>query len=310
MTNPSDPWSRRPEPEPGDGPTEKVGPGDQAAGYGGDFGQAFGAGAGNASDPTEYFGQPVGPDATRVMPPHDAGWGAYEAGGEYAPTAAYEVGQTPTAAYPGGAGYAPTSSYEAGYASGGGHGGPGYPGAPGGGGPGGPGGYQPAGFPQQPQPPKPPRRTGVWVGLGIAAVILVALVGVIAGTLLANKDSSNTAASAKTTAPAFPTMPKNSSSQPLPSGIPTIPGLGDIDSLGANMGTIASNDGTTLTLTSLSGTTVTVHTDAKTQVISLGNMTVKDLAVGEMVMVQGDKNSDGSIQAKVIISTSLPGGTR
>ncbi|MEV6100459.1 DUF5666 domain-containing protein [Nocardia sp. NPDC051981] len=293
MTNPSDPWSRRPEPGPGEGPAEQAAPGgypsDSAAGYGPT--EAIPAG------PVDYFGQPAGPDSTRVLPPADAQWGGYETGGGY----------EPTAVYPGQPGYAPTSSYGApGYPPA--AGGPGYPGGPGMP----PGGYQPAGFPQHPVPPPPPRRTTMWIALTIAAVIVVAIVGVAAGTLLSNNDSSNSAApgSVRTSGYPAPSLPGNSSALPLPSGIPTIPGLGDLDELGANMGTISNNDGSTLTITTLSGGTATVKTDNKTQVISLGSTKVSDLPVGEVIMVQGDKNADGSIQAKLIISTSMPSATR
>ncbi|MEC3920498.1 DUF5666 domain-containing protein [Nocardia sp. CDC160] len=292
MTNPSDPWSRRPEPGQDSGPTEQAGPG------------------GHPSDnsPTEYFGQPIGADATRVMPPADAQWGGYETGGGYEPTAAYSGQQ----------GYPPTASYGAP----GNYGAPGYPGGPGGGYPGGPGGgypgdpgmptggYQPAGFPQNPPPPPPKRNTTLWVALAIGAVIVVAIAGVLIGTLLGSKDSSNSASASSSVRTSSYPLPGNTSAVPLPSGIPTIPGLGDLDQLGANMGTIASNDGSTLTLTSLSGDKITVKTDDKTQVISLGSTKVADLAVGEVVMVQGDKNADGSIQAKLIFSTSLPSATR
>ncbi|APA95189.1 hypothetical protein NS506_01116 [Nocardia seriolae] len=263
MTDPSDPWSRRPEPGPEGGPTEAI-----------------------PAGPTDYFGQPPGPDATRVLPPADAQWGGYETGGGY----------EPTAVYPGQPGYAPTSSYAA----------PGYPG-----GPGMPtGGYQPGGFPQNPPPPPPKRNTTLWIGLAIAAVIAVAIVGVLVGTMLGSRDSSESAAASSSVQTSGYPLPGNTSAIPLPSGIPTIPGLGDLDQLGANMGTIASNDGSTLTVTTLSGGSLTVKTDDKTQVISLGGTKVADLPVGEVVMVQGDKNADGSIQAKLIFSTSLPSGTR
>ncbi|WP_067722345.1 DUF5666 domain-containing protein [Nocardia yamanashiensis] len=289
MTDPSDPWSRRPDGNPVDGPTEKVGKAPGPFGHTSEPGEAYGsAETVNYQAPTEYFGQPPGPNPTQVFPQHDAGWGAYDSGTGYPPTATYESAQP-------GYGGGPLQ----------------YPPAPGG-----PGGYQPAGFPQQPGPQPPKKKTGLWIGLGLGAILLVALVGVLVGALLSDKDSADTASSGGTTSNnpliIVPTKPGSggTSSLPLPSGIPQIPGLGDIDDLGANMGTIASNDGKTLTITSLSGTTVTVKTDDKTQVISLGSTKVADLPVGEMVMVQGDKNTDGSIQAKIIISTSLPGGTR
>ncbi|MFB7720311.1 MULTISPECIES: DUF5666 domain-containing protein [unclassified Nocardia] len=303
MTTPSDPWSRRPEPGPGEEPTQKVEHPAEQVGHSSEV--ADNHGGGEHISPTEYFGQQQGPEATRVLPPYDASWGGYDSGAGYAPpTATYPPGYTPNPA-----GYTPSGA--AGYGQmPPGEGGLSY--GQTGGYPGGPGGYQPAGFPQQPAPPQPPRKTGLWIGVGIAAFVLVAIAGVLLGALLANKDSSDTAASTTTRTSGFPmpNLPGNTSSQPLPSGIPQIPGLGDIDSLGANMGTIASNDGTTLTMTTLSGTTVTVHTDERTQVISLGSTKVADIPVGEMVMVQGDKAADGAIQAKLIISTSLPGGTR
>ncbi|WP_245722106.1 hypothetical protein [Nocardia crassostreae] len=268
MTNPSDPWSRRPDPHPVDGPTEKVDRVGEPGGHTSEPGEAYGP-TEYYSAPTDYFAQPPGPDATRVMPPPDAGWGAYESGGGYAQTSSYETQYAQPGAYapPGAAGY------------------PGAPGYPGG--PGGPGGYQP-GYPPPSGPQPPKRNKSMWVVVGVAAFVLVALGGVIAGVLLANKDSSSDTASSgrtSTTNPLLvPSLPGTTGGQ-LPSGIPQIPGFGDIEGLGADMGTIASNDGKTLTMTTLAGDTVTVKTDADTQVISLTTTTVADLKVGEMVMV-------------------------
>ncbi|MFE9579171.1 DUF5666 domain-containing protein [Nocardia sp. NPDC006044] len=160
-------------------------------------------------------------------------------------------------------------------------------------------------------PPEPPRRrnTGLWIALGLGVVALIAVVGVIAGVLLANKDSSSTSAASTS---AFPTArPLPGSPRPTPSGIPSVPGLGGgIENLGATMGTINTNDGGTLTISTLLGATVTVRTDANTQVISMSGTKVSDLPAGDIVLIQGDKGADGSIQAKVIISTALPGGGR
>ncbi|QIS16366.1 DUF5666 domain-containing protein [Nocardia arthritidis] len=163
----------------------------------------------------------------------------------------------------------------------------------------------PGGPPPQQEPPR--RNTGLWVLLGIGVILLVGAAGVVAGVLLGDKGSSNTSAQSTTTAqlPA-PTR----SGQPGTSGIPSIPGLGNVDTLGATLGTITANSGGTLTINSLLGSTVTVHTDDKTQVISVSAAKAADLPVGDVVVVQGDKAADGSIQAKVIISTSLPGGPK
>ncbi|MFI6171518.1 DUF5666 domain-containing protein [Nocardia sp. NPDC051052] len=160
-------------------------------------------------------------------------------------------------------------------------------------------------------PPQPPRRrnTGLLIALGLGIVALVAVAGIIGGVLLGNKDSSSTSAASTS---AFPTAsrPNPGSPRATPSGVPGVPGLGGIDNLGATMGTINTNDGGTLTISTLLGATVTVRTDANTQVISMSGTKVSDLPVGDIVLIQGDKGADGSIQAKVIISTALPGGGR
>ncbi|WP_433660309.1 DUF5666 domain-containing protein [Nocardia sp. CA-128927] len=164
-----------------------------------------------------------------------------------------------------------------------------------------------AGMPPPEQPPR--RNTGLWIALGLGVIALVAVVGVIAGVVFANKDSSSTSAASTS---AFPTASRPLPGTPrgTPSGVPGAPGLGGIDNLGATMGTITTNDGGTLTVSTLLGSTVTVRTDANTQVISMSGTKVSDLPVGDIVLIQGDKGADGSIQARVIISTALPGGGR
>ncbi|WP_228831580.1 acyltransferase family protein [Nocardia elegans] len=133
-----------------------------------------------------------------------------------------------------------------------------------------------------------------------------------AGMLLGGDDEDTAAAGTSTTHTLpFPTAGPSTTRElpglPVPSGLP---GLPEMDGLGATMGTITANDGGTLTLSTVAGGTVTVRTDASTQVISLSGVTPGDLPVGDMVMVQGDKGQDGSITAKIIISTALPGGGR
>ncbi|MEU6830895.1 DUF5666 domain-containing protein [Nocardia beijingensis] len=175
-----------------------------------------------------------------------------------------------------------------------------------------PGGAMPPGA-APPGPPPPRRNTGLWIALGIGVVLLIGAIGVVAGVLLGSGDSgsADTAAAASTTRVTTRPSPGTRTAQPTPpSGLPSVPGLGDVDGLGATMGTITANDGGTLTVSSVMGNTITVRTDANTQVIALSGTKVSDLATGELVLIQGDKAADGSIQAKVIIGTSLPGGGR
>ncbi|MFC9474711.1 DUF5666 domain-containing protein [Nocardia sp. NPDC056952] len=271
MTNPNDPWGQRPE----DSPTERLGsPGtDSTTPYGG-----------NSFD---EWGQPSNP--TQALPPHDAQWGDYESG--------YPAAQPPPQQAPPGydQGYqAPPPGY-----------GQGYPAAP------------PPGYPPRPQdgdqeePPK--RHIGLWIALGLGVLALIAVGGVLAGLVLSGDDSGDNTASAPTTSQLLvPPTPKQTTpgSPPSASGLPGLPGLGGGEDLGATMGSITANTGTEITMSTLGGSDVRVLIDDATQVISLTSTKASELPVGDMVMVQGDKNPDGSIHAKIIISTALPGGPR
>ncbi|MEU7766822.1 DUF5666 domain-containing protein [Nocardia sp. NPDC049190] len=156
------------------------------------------------------------------------------------------------------------------------------------------------------QPPRPPRRnTGLLIALGIGVVLLIGAIGVVAGALLGGRDSSPTNTAGASSAP--------TTSRTAPgarTGKPSVPGLGNADGLGATMGTIAANDGGTLTVSAMTGSIITVRTDSNTTVIAMSGAKVSDLATGEIVLIQGDKAADGSIQAKIIVSVSMPGGGR
>jgi hypothetical protein len=282
MTNPNDPWGQRPE----DAPTEHLGfPG--KSGYEPthttEYDEAYGKGGG-VYPSTEQF-EPWTPppvNATREFPPYDNQWGESAYGEQWGESAYGEQWADPTVQMPGAM--------------------PGH------------GGVVPPGPPMPPDlPPQPPERNiGLWIALGIGVVALIAVVGVAAGLMLGSKDSSSTSAesSATLTLPPPARMTGTPKSGQSTATLPGIPGLGGSDTLGATMGTISANNGGTLTLTALSGGPVTVHTDDSTQVISLSAVKAADLPVGDMVVIQGDKAPDGSIHAKIIISTSLPGGPR
>ncbi|WP_227997473.1 DUF5666 domain-containing protein [Nocardia australiensis] len=269
MTNPNDPWARRPE----DAPTEHLGtPGKSGFDQPADPTETYTYEPAPAYPSTEQM-EPWPPppvNATRELPPYDNQWGGYES------TYGEQWADTTMPAGTGGGGVPP--------------------------GPPGP----------VDQYPPPKRNTGLWVALVIGVVALIAVAGVVAGLLLGSKDSSSTSAASSATVTLPPAAretgtPKSGQSTAT---IPSLPGLGDIDGLGATMGTISANNGGTLTVDSLSGSAVTVHTDAQTQVISLSAAKATDLPVGDMIVIQGDKAADGSIQARIIISTSLPGGPR
>ncbi|MFC8045204.1 DUF5666 domain-containing protein [Nocardia sp. NPDC057353] len=254
--------------------------------------QHLGAPGASGAPPTNVFGGSAGgygewtppppPDATREFPSYDSQWGPYEGTAQQP----YQQQPPPTAAY--------AQPQQQNW-----------------------GNPPPPGYPPQPPqgtPPPPRRNTGLWIGLGLAVVLLIGVVGVFAGLYFTGGDDDSTAAGTTTTTrqPARTTAPPSGnqttpSFPALPSEIPGLPGLED---LGSAMGSITANNGGTLTLSTLDGKTVTVRTDARTQVISLGVTTAADLPVGEMIVVQGDKGADGNILAEIIISTGLSGGGR
>ncbi|MGW6334816.1 DUF5666 domain-containing protein [Nocardia rhamnosiphila] len=258
MTNPNDPWARRPD----DDPTQHLGqPGESAteklsAGYGpAGYGESTTAYPGN--DP--YGGWGAAPNPTREMPlypgdPYRNQWGGYGPPGQVPP------GQLP------------------------------------------------------PEPPRPPKKTGMWVGIALAVIVLIGLAGIAAGMLFGGDSgttASDTTTSSRPTSRGLPADPGNSGPA-LPSlpGLPDMPDTGDPEAGGTTMGTISANSGGTLTISTLTGAEVTVHTSSSTQVISLAGTTVDALPAGDLVIVQGQKSPDGSIQADVIISTALEGGGR
>ena len=143
--------------------------------------QAYAAHSGAYPGPGQYGGGQGSQPGQYGAPSYPGGPGTYPQQGNY-PGQAPQYGSGPAGQY-GGPGY-PGGQYGAG--QGGQYGAPGYPGAPGGpGGPGGPGnqypgaggpngprGGYPAGYGQQPKQSK----TGLFVGIGVGVVALIALV--------------------------------------------------------------------------------------------------------------------------------------
>ncbi|HEY5855570.1 MAG TPA: DUF5666 domain-containing protein [Aldersonia sp.] len=119
--------------------------------------------------------------------------------------------------------------------------------------------------------------------------------------------STTTARAPATTTPARPSASAPTTAIPLPTDLTGIPGLGDaLGDLGAAWGTITAIDGATLTLDSVTGESVTVRTDANTQVIAVAGDSVADLAVGDSIVAQGERGADGTFLAKEIVVMALP----
>ncbi len=212
--------------------------------------------------PTDQFGRPIPPDQ-----PAEGYYTSnpYEAYGEAPPnpttaypTYGYDPNQPPPT-------YNPTQPYNPTQAYPTYEGGQGYPGEV---------------RPLEQMPSGKPKKTGMWIA--IAGAVSLVLVGGIAFALLTgNSDDSTTATGTSTRAvPVTPPIqpksgtkvPPTTGSIPVPSGLPGI-----IEGLGAAMGTISTNDGSTLTIEGLAGKSVTVPTTADTQVVSLAGSKVSGL---------------------------------
>ena len=274
MTNPNDPWARRPDAatghpdQPGNSATEPLHVDDHSEAYG----QPTTAYPGN--DVFETW--PSGPNSTRELPSYDS-WGGYGVD-------------------PGYGGYDDSGWRRKQVA-----GQPGYPG----------GQWQPGEFPEQEPEPEPPRRnTGLLVALGLAVVLLVGVGGILGGLLFSGNNSATTASEGTTstipTRVGVPGPMPSEPSVPQPGGPNGEEPGGGLGGTGVTMGTITTNDGATLTLSGLSGSDVTVHTDPQTRVVSIAGARVEDLPTGDLVLVQGDQTSDGAIQAQMIISATMP----
>ncbi|SNX89248.1 DUF5666 domain-containing protein [Rhodococcus sp. OK270] len=159
---------------------------------------------------------------------------------------------------------------------------------------------------------KGPGKGVLAVALVVAGLLLLAVVGL--GVMLiggGGKDSPSSASAPVTsTLPRASTAPPRTSLPPATSApdLSQIPGgVGEaIGAAGAAVGTITSNDGSTLILDGIGGSAVTVVTNGSTKIISLSGAKVGDLKPGDTVVVQGEKGDDGSVLAKVIVNTTLP----
>jgi hypothetical protein len=155
----------------------------------------------------------------------------------------------------------------------------------------------------------------VLVVAATAAVLLLAAVVGFGAMLVSSGGSDNTTASGPVTrsqapTPARPTTPPRSTEAPQTSApdLSKIPGgLGEaIGAAGAAVGTVRTNDGSTLILDGIGGSAVTVTTTPSTRVISLNGTRVADLRVGDTVLVQGDKTAEGAVTARLIVNTAIP----
>ncbi|MFD4183578.1 DUF5666 domain-containing protein [Rhodococcus sp. NPDC058514] len=245
----------------------------------------------SADQPTQQFDRPVEPSA----PQYTAD--PYQAYGQVPPNA--------TQAYPTYQGYDPNQPPNATQA---------YPTYQ---------GYDPNQPPAQPPAGASPYLDGgqkkgpgkgvLAVALVVAGLLLAAVVGLGVMLIGGGPDSPSSASGPATSTRTLPrptNTPPRTTEPPATTGpdLSQIPGgVGEvIGAAGAAVGTIASNDGSTLILDGIGGSAVTVVTNESTKVISLSGAKVGDLKAGDTVVVQGEKAQDGSVTAKLIVNTTIP----
>ncbi|MDI9916090.1 DUF5666 domain-containing protein [Rhodococcus sp. IEGM 1379] len=158
------------------------------------------------------------------------------------------------------------------------------------------------------------RKFGTWIAAGVVGV-LVAVIAIIGLSVFGSSNDSGTQTAfvpPTTNAPA-PTTPKPKTTTPAPSPTTTSPldklpgGLGDvIGKAGGAVGTVVSNDGTTLVINSIGGSQTTVLTTPETTLIAFNRSSVADLQPGDNIVVDGTPLENGTMTAKTILDTSLP----
>ncbi len=87
-----------------------------------------------------------------------------------------------------------------------------------------------------------------------------------------------------------------------------VPGYGDdFRGQGLAIGQVASVGKASFTMTTRQGSTVTVKTTSSTRVNQSTNGSLSGLKAGDVVLVRGTRNSDGSITASVVVSRPTVG---
>ena len=145
-------------------------------------------------------------------------------------------------------------------------------------------------------------KTKSFVALLAVAVILGGAIGgaLAGGIAIGRSQGSQTVQYSSTTGQGNFQLPGNYTG--IPSGN------------GTTMGTVEKVEGNIVTLNTRTGTTVLVNIGNSTSIQKMSESSLGDISPGESITVSGNKNADGSIEARNITITSgftLPsfGGT-
>ena len=139
-----------------------------------------------------------------------------------------------------------------------------------------------------------------FVTLLAAAVILGSIIGgALAGGIAIGKDQGKQASSQELLSQlSQSTSTTGQGNVQLPGNFTGIP-----SGIGATMGTVEKVEGNVVTLNTRTGT-VLVNIGTSTSIQKTVEGSLADISIGKSIAVSGDKNEDGSIDAKSISITS------
>jgi len=162
-------------------------------------------------------------------------------------------------------------------------------------------------------------KTKSFVTLLAVAVILGSIIGgALAGGIAIGKSQGKSEArqELQSQTVGYSSLPSGQGNVTTGQGNVQLPGnyTGIPSGIGATVGTVEKVEGNVVTLKTREGTTVLVNIGSSTSIQKTVEGSLEDISLGENIAVSGDKNADGSIEARNITITSgftLPsfGGT-
>lgn len=145
-------------------------------------------------------------------------------------------------------------------------------------------------------------KTKSFVTLLAVAVILGSIIGgALAGGIAIGKSQGKSEArqELQSQTGGYSSLPSGQGNFQLPGNYTGIP-----SGIGATVGTVEKVEGNVVTLNTREGTTVLVNIGSSTSIQKTVEGSLEDISLGENIAVSGDKNEDGSIDAKSITITS------
>jgi hypothetical protein len=137
--------------------------------------------------------------------------------------------------------------------------------------------------------------------LAVAVILGSIIGGALAGGIAIGKSQGKSEArqELQSQTGGYSSLPSGQGNVQLPGNYTGIP-----SGIGATVGTVEKVEGNVVTLKTREGTTVLVNVGSSTSIQKTVEGSLEDISLGENIAVSGDKNEDGSIEAKSITITS------